>query len=1237
MSAPDPQVLLCRGDLVEDREVADADGDQLSHAQIATQLAELVRTVPAPSNIALYGPWGSGKSGIGNLMKEELARSSGIQFARFDAFKYAETPLRRNFVSAVATELGIGDEMFHEGLYTGHTRTDVKVPATKIAKILGVFAALTLVLSAILVGVVAIIAALESGPYGADFSNLCKTAVAAGLLPAALLSALITLANRTLQVDRSIGKPDSDEQFERIFSSLVARSKADRLVVFVDELDRCAAAEVVATLDAIRTFLGVPQCVFVIAADQQVLEESLTREARQETPADEVNPYYSTGSAYLDKVFQYQISLPPLMSQRITRFAADLVKERSGLWSEINSDYVVSVLVPTHVTSPRRVKHLLNAFALTYRLAQDRHNRGLLAEDPREHAASVAKLVCLRVEFPLFARDLEIDARLPSMVLQIASGGAIDFDGTYPAHAVRRAIAYGRDNAPPAGVIADSDDDRGDSGNEVAGVEAQSNRQLLDYLRRTKTVPGPSRDLVFLHSTGTAFGLDGEAALAIEAAAENADPDAVRRRLDGAAATTRSGIIQLLNHLIRTLLGVGGPNAARTLLGVYDADPTLPVESIADSTCEMIAVLAEADPTLLDEDTIAPAWRLAELGSEAGALQLRNVILAKADATGADFDVSFVLQNPAPALAGNHEVLARLVAREFVREDGEESVALLRDLNDSVAVEVVRVSSLTVSTALREALEKHQASSKSATTPSAPAVRAATAPTPEPEAADTFDPQPVIAALADYARDRALESPILARQVILTLLRVNAQPARVAVEELIPLVTPATEPEVVAAILAATRVRILGSWPRWLAGVSRGAVTSEHAHAVSELAMTLWRKANDPDTTLAAVEAATPALSGVVEQLPERLRPSLTDVAVAAVAEPVTDDATAEARSLLFRNTQPLAAAAFVDIAAVYRAALPTLRDTFAVSMAEEIPADGDMARYLSRDAVDIVRGGVPDNEDGPEQLKIVLAQLTDCVWVAEPRRTELLLKLMAASGVSPADLGLLPSADEVTGLIEKHGATATVAVAEWIPLAEPDPASVTSLFVALREQRALSEPIVSAVVGIRRGWTKEQRVAFLRAHVADPDGSVPDSAEARLIGLRDIDPNDVTTVIIERFGRSTNNTQRKASVGVLNVAGITDGASRKRLIESTVIPMLKPASGSPQVGLTEVALDVLALIGAPLPRGVKGALGEAVKGAVSGNGGLERKAVRVLEPLGYRTHPSGWLFNRKKSVDYSE
>src|SRR5204863_2571510 len=119
-------------------------------------------------------------------------------------------------------------------------------------------------------------------------------------------------------------------------------------------------------------------------------------------------------------IFQYQLQLPPILPRRLSRYALSLIEGRQGVWNRVrNRPELVSVLIPTHVRSPRRVKALLNSFALLYRLALRRSAEKVIDEDLEARAAEVAKLVCLRTEFPLFAADLQLDARLPEIVLRL--------------------------------------------------------------------------------------------------------------------------------------------------------------------------------------------------------------------------------------------------------------------------------------------------------------------------------------------------------------------------------------------------------------------------------------------------------------------------------------------------------------------------------------------------------------------------------------------------------------------------------------------------------------------------------------------------------------------------------------------------------------------------------------------------------------------------------------------------
>ena len=50
--------------LVDDRELGPTDPDEFRHSDLVDQVASLATGVDLPANIAIYGPWGSGKSSL---------------------------------------------------------------------------------------------------------------------------------------------------------------------------------------------------------------------------------------------------------------------------------------------------------------------------------------------------------------------------------------------------------------------------------------------------------------------------------------------------------------------------------------------------------------------------------------------------------------------------------------------------------------------------------------------------------------------------------------------------------------------------------------------------------------------------------------------------------------------------------------------------------------------------------------------------------------------------------------------------------------------------------------------------------------------------------------------------------------------------------------------------------------------------------------------------------------------
>ena len=166
-------------------------------------------------------------------------------------------------------------------------------------------AALVFIGLALLVGGAALLAALipsQSTPGYLDrLGQLLSFSTPTLVLSTALLAPLLTAMLGPLKTDFREPEPSGAEQFDALFTELIstAREGYQPLVFFIDELDRAPSSAVVSVLQTMTTFLNQPGCVFIVAADQAVLENAL-REAENTVPRHS-NPYYSGGSAYLTR------------------------------------------------------------------------------------------------------------------------------------------------------------------------------------------------------------------------------------------------------------------------------------------------------------------------------------------------------------------------------------------------------------------------------------------------------------------------------------------------------------------------------------------------------------------------------------------------------------------------------------------------------------------------------------------------------------------------------------------------------------------------------------------------------------------------------------------------------------------------------------------------------------------------------------------------------------------------
>jgi hypothetical protein len=583
---------LISDDLVTDRALTAQDPDRLNHGPIAERVLDLVTVSDPPVNVALFGAWGSGKSSFSALLDRGIKRRGlEMRIINYNAWTFTGESLERNFISHTATALKIDPESkegrrYHRGLYETKRSSGLELSKIDLLGLLG----LTFVILVAIIGVLSMIVFIAATLAKQDPVAAIQATIPSVLASSAVTALLVSGVKQILdgaRIESGQGAP-TQEQLHETFLALVKDQTAPKnpggkvrpILFFIDELDRCPQAQVVETLAAIRNYFEAPNCIFVVAADRQVLERAF-RALPYPNPGDGENPYYGSASEFFDKIFQYQIPLPPLRGDTLLRLANDLVAEKStGIWADLRQadeglplGQVLYALIPSHVRSPRRVKVLLNAFATNVRIAAARGLPWL----PR--AREIAKLTAFQTEFPLFANDLLVEPRLPNYLLNPGPAPASRADllekhRLEPDPAAAGATTPAATKVAPvalvAGGVTPTDPTPRATPVQADEIVVAQRRLLRQYLVRVSDIVDAGRDLMYLSSAGQAVDLeDPELASLIEEQAVD-DPSAVISAAAERPEEVQQRAIMLLARQILQGFGLERANLVTALLGIAE-------------------------------------------------------------------------------------------------------------------------------------------------------------------------------------------------------------------------------------------------------------------------------------------------------------------------------------------------------------------------------------------------------------------------------------------------------------------------------------------------------------------------------------------------------------------------------------------------------------------------------------------------------------------------------------------
>lgn len=679
-------IIKLSDDLFSDLERNKQPTDILNHSEIAQQLKEIISKVDTPANIALFGSWGSGKTWICNWLENKINEEEEqkdkvhfykslpkeIKFVKYDAFKYIELPLLRSFIKVIAENI-LDKDKYREIEQKLNNSFEISRSDNRTGRSKAWFIAIPIILIIFFSFVAKVV---DWFPILEQGSTL------------AAVIALITYLFGSHQLSRKQVGPKDGDEFEEIFKEfIIEKMECERLVIFIDELDRCSAKEMVNTLDAIRAFFDTERCVIIVAADRNVLELALDQEARQSTPYDEDYPYYSTGGAYIEKVFHYQFNIPPLWKNQGIACAERLIESKnSRFWNKIKSEgelrTVLEILIPDYVTSPRRVKNILNTFVTLCQLALEKdlfNKKGLISN---EEIRTMAKFACLRVEFPMFARDMFKDPKLPQYVLQYldpteVQPNIID-DDTW-----NLAKGYANKTRETTKFIWEEFEKK----KYISGIETIQGQQLLSYLSKTKHIDCPSFSMVYFDQIEDNYGklgiLRSEKILSFAISNEK---KRFRKELDELNESEKTEALSMLFSNIGDEPSTNSNNIIDSVLSVLPSNFSSIESSLIDNLIEKILNLARQDEKFFSRNDPSLVWNLCLQASDASAIEMRKYLITWGESLEqGDFARSkFLLKDIKTSFDSSDSEMSGIVLTWLESEQWEDALEILVNSPDRV-------------------------------------------------------------------------------------------------------------------------------------------------------------------------------------------------------------------------------------------------------------------------------------------------------------------------------------------------------------------------------------------------------------------------------------------------------------------------------------------------------------------------------------------------------------------------
>ena len=331
--------------------------DKLDIGRYATALSEFIQRTDTPITIGIQGEWGSGKTSLLNSIWNKLDQGNEYKQIWINSWENSLLCTPEEALMKIISE--ILDNMLDSDIDINR-KEKIKNAATGLMK------------GALRIGATAALGA-KAGQVTEELLGTEENSIK-------------ELRHQLVDLSAEV-RGRSTNPYQKI-------------VVYVDDLDRIEPRDAVRILELLKNIFNVPGCVFVLAIDYQVVIKGLEGKFGKRTTENEWE-----FRAFFDKIIQLPFMMP-MGQYNIGMYVNDLLKRIGFVDHEIEGSVIEKIILRSIGGNPRSVKRLINSLALIGLFGgvddgsadEDESEEALTTGDTRK--LLLFNLVCLQIAYP---------------------------------------------------------------------------------------------------------------------------------------------------------------------------------------------------------------------------------------------------------------------------------------------------------------------------------------------------------------------------------------------------------------------------------------------------------------------------------------------------------------------------------------------------------------------------------------------------------------------------------------------------------------------------------------------------------------------------------------------------------------------------------------------------------------------------------------------------------------------